>query len=250
MAAQRRNGRKKKRRSALYAPLSFVIICAAIVFSMSIFFRVSTIEVVGKTTYSSEEIIEASGIEKGANLFFINRFSSVSRIFSRLPYIESAGIVRQLPDRVIIEVKQSQALAYVTVEQDCWLIDRNCKLLDKVSADVAAASIKVDGLTPIAPAVGAVLAPGEEESAKVGFLSALLSGLQDRDMIKDVTEIDMSNVTNPSFRYQNRFTVKAGGFEKVEYKLDLLLSTVAQLTPDDSGTLDISADKKVSFSPD
>jgi hypothetical protein len=41
-----------------------------------------------------------------------------------------------------------------------------------------------------------------------------------------------------------------GRNENVGYKLELLLSAVGQLAPGDSGTIDLTADKKVAFSPD
>jgi cell division protein FtsQ len=252
MAPENRSGRREKR-GKLYAPVAFLIICGAVVFSMSVFFRVSDIRVEGNARYSAEEIADAAGIAKGSNLFFINRFTSVSRIFSQLPYIESAGISREFPGRVVITVKESRALAYLAVESDFWLIDRNCKILEKVKADGTSGCIRVEGLTPIAPSAGSIVSPGEEETPKVKYLSAILTGLQERNMAQDVSMIDLRSAGDAVFRYQNRFTVKMGRNENVGYKLELLLSAVGQLAPGDSGTIDLSAlskDKKVAFSPD
>ena len=109
---------------ALFAPLAFLIICAALVFAMSVFFRVSRITVTGNALYTEEEITTAAGIEKGDNLFFINRFSAIARIRARLPYIETVSIERALPNRVTITVSESRAIAYVTAETGCWVIDR------------------------------------------------------------------------------------------------------------------------------
>jgi cell division protein FtsQ len=250
MAAVNRKRRGRKKRGSLYEPAAFLLICAAIVFSLGVFFRVSSIEVEGGSRYGDQEIIDASGIETGDNIFFINRFTAVSRIFSKLPYIESATINRHLPGRVVIEVGESRPLAYVTVESDCWLIDRNSKLLEKVTPTEASAYIAVLGLSPIAPAVGEILSPGLADEPKVAFLSALLSGMQEKDMAKDVYQIDMSNISDATFRYLNRFTVKFGNNENVAYKLDLLESAISQLAAGDAGTIDITADKKVSFSPE
>ncbi len=122
---------------------------------MSVFFRVSDIRVEGNARYSAKEIADAAGIERGPTYSSSNRFTSVSRIFTQLPYIESAGISRELPGRVVITVKESRALAYVAVESDFWLIDRNCKILEKVTADGTSGCIRVEGLTPIAPSVAA-----------------------------------------------------------------------------------------------
>ena len=250
MAPEYRQPRKRKRRSRLFGPVAFLITCTAVVLSMSIFFRVSTIEIVGESRYSDEEILVAAGIEKGSNLFFTNRFSAVTRIYSQLPYIESASISRHPPGRIVIELAESKPLAYVRLENDYWIVDRSCKLLQKATAAEAAQYIHVRELTPIAPLVGATIAPGEAEMPKVTYLSELLHGLDAWELADEVSEIDMGNVANPTFRYQGRFTVKMGGFENVSYKLELLQSAVSQLAAGDAGVLDLSTDKRVSFSPD
>mgnify|MGYP003078705901 CR=1 FL=1 len=47
---------------SLLQPLIFLLICAALVLGMSVFFRVAKIEVVGNSIYTAEEVVEASGI--------------------------------------------------------------------------------------------------------------------------------------------------------------------------------------------
>ncbi|MDO4750305.1 MAG: FtsQ-type POTRA domain-containing protein, partial [Eubacteriales bacterium] len=221
--------RRKKKHSILYGPTAFFLICIVIVLSMGVFFRVSSIEVAGESVYTDEEIMEAAGIEKGTNLFFINQSAAASRLLARMPYIETASIKPRLPGRVVIEIKASEALAYVSVESDRWLIDRNAKLLEKTDPATAEMYIQVIGLVPIAPAVGEKVAAGEAEATKVTFLAELLRGLETRDMIDEVADIELTSMANPMFRYQDRFTVRMGSGEDVEHKLSLLLSAVAQL---------------------
>ena len=247
MPQQRRTRRK---RNALFAPLSFLIICAALVFGMSVFFRVSTIEVEGNALYTSEEIIEASGIEQGDNLFFINRFSAISRIFSKLPYVEKAVINRSLPNRLVIVVTESQAIACVAAEDGTWAIDRGCKLLSKVGGDELRGLIRIEGLTPIAPEAGQVIAPGEAESPKVSYLSAILTQIDTLGLRDNISYIDISGISNPSFDYLGRFTVKLGSFENTEYKFQCLLSAVDALSEGDRGTLDLSIDKRAHLTYD
>ncbi len=245
-------GRNKTRRkrSALFAPLSFLIICAALVFGMSVFFRVSGIEVEGNGFYTKEEIIEASGIEEGDNLFFINRFSAISRIFSKLPYVEKAVVNRTLPNKLVIVVTESRAVACVAAEDGTWAIDRNCKLLSKVSGDELRGLIRIEGLTPIAPEAGQLLAPGEAENPKVAYLSAILTQIDTLDLRDRITYIDISGISNPFFDYLGRFTVKLGANENVEYKFQCLLSAVAALSEGDRGTLDLSIDKRAHLTYD
>ena len=242
--------RTRKKRNALFAPLSFLIICAALVFGLSVFFRVSTIEVEGNSLYTGEEIIEASGIEQGDNLFFINRFTAISRIFAKLPYVEKAVINRSLPNRLVIVVTESQAIACVAAEDGTWAIDRGCKLLSKVSGDELRGLIRIEGLTPIAPEAGQVIAPGEAESPKVNYLSAILTQIDTLGLRDNITYVDISGISNPYFDYLGRFTVKLGSFENVEYKFQCLLSAVDALSDGDRGTLDLSIDKRAHLTYD
>lgn len=52
----------------------------------------------------------------------------MSRLFSRLPYVETASVRDTCPNRVIIDITESQALAYIEAEGQNWVIDRSCKL--------------------------------------------------------------------------------------------------------------------------
>jgi len=236
--------RKRKKHSALYAPLCFLLVIAALVFGLSVFFRVGNVEVVGNVRYTKEEIIEASGIEQGDNLFFINRFAAMSRINAKLPYVESAAINMELPNRLQIEISESVAVAYVTAEDGTWAIDRSCKLLSRLNVDELSGLIRIDGVVPIAPEVGETIAAGEAEKPKVDYLSEILHQIVDLGLQQSVTYIDISNLANPHFDYLGRFTVKLGTNENVAYKFQCLLSAVDALAEGDRGTLDLSIDKR------
>ena len=76
---------KVKRRSPWYGPMVLVLLFFVVILVMSLAFRVSKIEVINASEYTDEEIINASGVERGANLFFVDRFKAASMIFSDLP---------------------------------------------------------------------------------------------------------------------------------------------------------------------
>ena len=61
---------RKKKKNALLAPLTFLLVCVALVFGMGVFFRVQTIEVQGIVSYTPEEVIEASGIDEGQPVLY------------------------------------------------------------------------------------------------------------------------------------------------------------------------------------
>ena len=258
MAYESRYGgsRRSPRRSFL-APLTTLLIVAAIVFGMGVFFRVQTIEVEGAESYTDQQIIDASGVEVGDNLFFINRISVSSLIFSRLPFVEEASIERIMPNRIIITVSESRAMAYITCLGRQWMMTAKCKLLDGGTEEDLRGLIEVLNVTPARDEEGAYkLEPGTilevepSETLKLTYLQELLHSFEDLDMMADVEQLDLENPANPTFRYLGRFTVRMGPNDNTDYKLRLLLSAVEQMESDLTGTVDLSEGTSVHVSPD
>ena len=242
--------RRKKKKNTLAAPLSFFLVCLAIVFALGVFFRVQTIDVEGGQSYSEEEIIAASGIDMGDNLFFINRFSASSRIFTSLPFVESASIERKLPNHIVIHVEESRATAYVDWEGQNWMMTAGCKMLGTGTFGETESLIHVLNLVPISPTAGEIMEVDEASSLKLAYLKTLMQAMEALGMTGDVTKINMSNAANPTFEYLGRFTVKMGPNENTDYKLRMLMSAVLQMDEYMMGTVDLSEGTAVHVSPD
>ena len=82
--------KKLKRTGFYYGPMALVMMFLVAVLIMSLFFRVSEIEVVNASDYSDREIVAASGIEKGVNLFFVDRFSGSLVVRGLVADVEAA----------------------------------------------------------------------------------------------------------------------------------------------------------------
>ena len=231
---------KKKNKNAVMLPLAFALVCAALIFVLGVFFQVRNIEVNGNRFYTDAEISEASGVAEGDNLFFINRFSSASRIFAKLAYVEGVSIDRKLPSSLIINVVESEAIACVETNNGKWAIDRSCKLLSKISAADAEQLVKIKGMYIENPVQGEII-PLADTNA-IAYLSDMLKQISALDMRHDVAFIDMTNSSSPKFDYLNRFTVVMGSYEDVGHKFQLLLAAVSRLQSGDCGTLDLSID--------
>lgn len=244
-----RKEKKLKSHSGLFGPVAVLLVLMALGFALAVFFRVSRITVTGNNRYSKEEIILASGIEAGDNLFFINRGAATARINAQLPYVERAWIQRQLPNRVEIHVTESDAIAVVHTEEDgLWAIDHGCKLLAQTNNAALDDLIEVTGFIAATPEAGEDLRaaiPGDE--VKVEYLAAILEAISGYGMQNDVSSLDISSLTNPSFQYLDRFTVKLGRQENLEYKFRLLLTAVEKnmLSEGDRGTLDLGIDGRI-----
>ena len=155
-------------------PMMFFLVIVAVIFVMSVFFRVSDIQVEGNTHYTDEEIIRAIDIEEGDNLFFFDWFAALSRVFAKLPYVEEVSVERKLPNKVTITVKESQALAYIVLGDEDWTIDHSCKVLGKATEDELSGLIPIIGISPGTLLIGEPLQTDNGDTAVVDFIADVL----------------------------------------------------------------------------
>lgn len=133
--------------------LIMAAIVAAVIFGVAIFFKVNTVEVQGNTIYSAEEIRSASGIQKGDNLFTLNKEAAAGSIKASLPYVETVSIIRFLPDKIVIEVKESDATFAVTTDTNTtWLINSVGKALEQISDSAPGSALTAEPTAPDAEA--------------------------------------------------------------------------------------------------
>lgn len=252
MTAQTAKRKKKKTGEGgfVLGTLSFIVICAALIFAISVFFRVSNIEVSGAEHYSAEEIIEASGIKEGANLVTVNCRSAASRVTNKLIYAGRVQIIRKMPNTILIKISESDTVACVDTNKGVWLIDNYCRILETVKEGKKTDYIQVIGVSAVSPKAGNEMSVAPEDKSKVTYLKDMLSAMLDACMMGDVTSIDVSNTANAQIDYMGRFKVKLGRNENIEYKLGLLKSAVSKLEETEKGTFDLSENKKAGFSPE
>lgn len=242
---------RRIRKNALYAPLALVIACVAAIIFLSLFFRVSIIQLQNDTVYTDDEILAASGLEKGVNLLFVNNFTAVSSIYATMPYVETVSIKRIMPNRIILTVTGSEAVACVSFGDDYWLINPNGKLLEKIDAREAKNFIRVEGMEPLMPVAGEIMTVREIDAGKDEYLYRMLAQFQLRKITKNIDWVDLSDMNDPRLSYEDRYTVILGSSEQLSRRLSLIQSAIGQLADGDAGTLELENGESntVYFSP-
>ena len=236
-------------RRSFSGPLMFAVVIVAVIFVMSVLFRVSDVEVKGNIHYEAEEVIRACAIEEGDNLFFFDRIAAVSRALSKLPYIEDIAVERRLPNKVIITVEESSALAYLELGEEQWTLDHRCKVLGKAAAGETDTLIPVVGMRPGTLMIGEQMQTESKDAAPVEYLAAILDQIEGRGLTESVRRIDFSDPDSPEFDYLGRYTVVLGPNLQLEYKFGMFVSVLEKLKPGDVGVLDVSDGASVHFSP-
>ena len=248
MAARRSNKRKRRNRGRfgfLYKFLSIVIILVVVAAGCVVFFRVEDITVVGQSKYTQQEIIGASGIELGDNLFLINCVQVGRKIATDLPYVDEVQPRRAYPDGVVITVTECVPAAVVQGGEGWWIIDARGKLLEQVASPQQGGAAKVTGLTALLPVASKKLAVEAAESIRLESLLGLLQALSERDMLAKVSDIDLTSAADVVMTYDGRLTVKMRMSDDFQWQTRVLAESIGQgiIQPNERGTVDLTLDR-------
>ena len=251
MARRRRNKRYRRGRlTVLLRFFSFVLICAAIVTALILFFRVETVEITGNQRYTTEEVVEVTGIQEGDNLFLLNKYAIADQITGQLPYVQSVRFWRELPDTIVIEITECQAVAAVVQSEEAWLVSQGGKLLERVPAEQASGYLQITGVTLLLPTEGSTMELPEDGNISEEQLLSLLTVLSERNMLAEASQIDCSDEEALVMRYAGRFDVQIpydADFNKKLYALQQIIDT---LQDNETGTVILTLPDRSFFKPD
>lgn len=249
-AARKRNSRRRRRRrgSGVFVTLlCIVLILAAVLAAMTIFFKVRTVTVIGDSRYTRDEIAAASGIEPGQNMFMLNKFAAISRIFAACPYLDEIVMRRRLPDEIEITVTECVPAAAIETAEGCYIIDADCKLLELTDKAGAAGYCLVTGVELDEPEVGKTANFTQPEKQKP--LQTILNTAQINDILDEIKEINLDQIFEIELSYAGRFTVQLGTVEELEKKVRFLGVCIADLGPEERGVIDVSDPQTARFRP-
>lgn len=272
--ARRNSDRKKPARDVVYTqPPNFsrkrfllqlgtmVIVVVALLFVMSLFFKVEEVSVSGVSKYTEWDIREASGIQEGDNLLTLSKASICSRIYKRLPYVKTVRIARKLPDTVLIEIEELDVTYAVETEgEKWWLIRSDGVALEAIEPEKAETHTCIYGVTLQNPKTGekvAAVQPQPTETMPDGTpvpvtvkaeekLTAALTIMQNLEsygILGEVKRIDVTDIYDLRLWYGKdaRILVRLGDHTRIPDKIELMEGAIrVELEPYAKGTLDVS----------
>ena len=276
--------RQRNRRRALGILGVLAVLAVGAFVSVNLLFKVTIfrVENFDRTTpadtgiYSEEELVNALGIEKNSNLFGFSTAEKTAQLAQQFPYLEQVGVEIQLPATVVIKVEPAVE-RFVCMYAGGWMVlSDSLKILrTEVSQPEGLILLSLTLPADFAPAVGQNIVPesynsllgGEQATAETAGLQAsaaqtlteLRDGLLSNGLFDGATALDIRDLSDIQFTYQNRIQVRLGSEMNLAYKLRLAAAALADpekgLSASDKGVLDISnqqsnGDIRAYFSPD
>lgn len=123
--------RQKNRKKAMWIIILVAVgVVTAVILSLTVFFKVTAVEVdASKSQYSAAQIRDASGIEEGDSLFLLNREKAADRISTRLPYTGEIIVKRSFPSKVKVFVEDSTITSAVKYNDKFIVLSESNKVL-------------------------------------------------------------------------------------------------------------------------
>lgn len=245
--------RRKNRRRGISGVLYRLVCCALVigagVVAMTVFFKIDTINVTGTSRYQPAQVEKTLGVATGDNLFLWGRTSGVQRLLREYPYIKEVKISRKLPSTLNVEILESPAFAAISDgKAGCYLISDSGKLLEHAENAAAIKLPPVTGVTIGERKVGETLGVNDGPAAQQ--LAALLDALSQNSLLKNVSFINLTSLTDVHIGYQNRFDVRLGSSGDLARKLRFLQEVVGtKLSPSDIGVIDLSQPPRANYWP-
>lgn len=259
--------RRRNRRRALGVLGVLAVLALGAIVSINLLFKVTSfrVETFDRTTpadtgiYTEDEIIAALGIETNTSLFGFSTTEKTAQLQTQFPYLDNVEVNIQLPGTVIIKVTPATE-RFACMYSGGWVVlSDSLKILRSDISQPAGLTVLSCSLpADFAPTQGTFVEPvsynslleGETETAETAhqdateILMELLDELEAEALSDGVTVLNISDLSDISFTYQDRIQVLLGNSNRMDYKVRL--AAVAILDPEkglaasDKGTLDVS----------
>lgn len=278
---QRKTGKKKPARQNIsygrmvdqrfgVRLLTALALVVAVILCCIVFFRVSTVSVVGNEKYTQEQIAEASGIAEGDALLLINKNAAAARIMAQLPYVDQVRIGTSFPNVVRLEVVElDTAYAVAATDGTYWLINSEGRVVEETTGKAASDYLTIEGfmVQPTAPGETVEASreddretDAEEETADAEETAAEETAPVDDSKPKDrmavameiirclesyngttgITLIDVSSLYDIKVWYGTQYQVNMGANVDIPYKVEYMLAAIGQLNDYEAGVLDLT----------
>ena len=232
-----RRRRRRRRPASLRALLVLTVLlvtAVGAVLSLTVFFKIRSIDVYGESIYSTEEIVSAGNIALESNLIRLDGKKVAARIEQKLPYLERVRVSKKLPTGVVLEVTAARTAGYVQTEQGYSILSCGGKVLE-ICEELPENVPTLTGVSADKTAVAGKISDPKNLKSVQAVYDAL-----GRGMSKNVTAMDVSDSLNLSFVYRDRVTVQLGSQSDLSEKLKFvvkILSDPGKVGEDDVGII-------------
>ncbi len=231
------------RQRRIFVVCVFTIIIALCVGLFTPTFGISEIEVSGNSRLTAEEIVEASGIRPGENVFRFRKKKALKSL-SAVPYIEGAVIKRKFPARLLIEIDEATQDIIIDTPTEFLIATLSGRVLEKTDdvTEIPAPLVFGMEITWAEPA-NRVQTPDDDILA---MNLEYISCFRQTEHWNNIDEFYVGDASNFMMKMKSGLKVTFGTIESTEAlqrKVKMMEAIMPQIRQMERSYLDLTTDK-------
>ena len=251
----RKNLKRNKKRQRTLQIMMIALVCMILISGLMLaimpLFTVSEIVVEGNNVLTAEEIIDASGIRVGDEIFGValGQKEIKLRIFDEHRNLRTIKISCGL-SKVTITVTEMENVMYASAGSTWYSVNADMLVLEK-NADPSAFSrfLKVKLPSIAGLAVGAKLT-FSDPSVDYSYINGFLDALKAHGVMDKVTYVDFSNKLALSCVFGDQIRLELGALTEVDKKFEKLASVLSrQGSMEGYAVIDVSNPSEATLRP-
>lgn len=171
----------------LLGTLSTVLIFGHDLFTQCDYFQARQIKVTGNLRLSPAHVLDQAGLNRGVNILAVNLPLSRKRLLAH-PWIAQAEVRREMPDTLVVTVREHQALAVIDLGK-AFLVNQQGEIFKAWEANDPMQLPRIRGLN-----VADLALPGQANHTLFGAVMKVLAMGQEPNSVLPINEIQIIRV--------------------------------------------------------
>lgn len=240
-SSERYKRRIKQRRIFVLSVFAAVVLLCICLFTP--IFGITQISVTGNTLLAAEDVIAASGIEKGENVFRISR-KKAEKALASVAYIESAKIKRKFPAKIVIEIDEAKQDIIIDTPQEFVVTTVAGRVLEKTDDVTSLTAPIIYGIEVTKSEPAKKIETSDDEILNMNL--ERIGCFYETDYWGDIDEFRVSDVSNFIMIMKSGMKVTFGSIdstESLQRKIKMMAQILPQVQQTEKSYLDLTTDK-------
>ena len=235
---------KKQRTSSKVFATVVLCLILIVILLLSPLFNISEVRVTGNSVLKAEDIIKASGVTVGVNIFKTDTSKAEKRL-GTMAYVDDSRVVLKFPAVVEIHITESVEVAYFYFIGNYVGIDQEGKILEIKSKDTPLEKPVILGTKVTEFGIGNNIKIDDEEKQNAIF--TILNQLEANQMHSMLKTIDIADLNDIKIFTASECTVNMGSMDDIIYKMAFLKEILEEPGDKRGAVIDMRNPEKVTY---
>ncbi len=217
----------------------FTVMCVVV---YRLLFVINDISAVGGVDYTSEELVEASGVEKGDHLFSFSSREIGELMTLRCPELSEVDVERTPPGKIVFNVTEEPPRFYCDFYGEYRMLSPTLRVLASVTESDAKSKKCIKIILPDISRATAGLAPEFCDVKDDSYIFSAAAAVLNSSLGDRAGTLDVSDKYNMTLTVDGKYILKLGDSESIETKLRIAAAVLENemFDKDIKATIDVT----------